>query len=401
MADNEISGFISSGAWADWDRINLQADNFSKKLAEINVLAKDAANNISQAKGFNELNKAMQSANQQSVLFVANSKLYTQSMEQAATVLAQYDKSSKDFTQTAKGLADVTLTEAKAQTEYGKQVVNAQKYLVLLTKEKERQEALAQKAINDLNKQQSAYAVLNKQYQEAAKRAKDLAAAHGVENDAAKAAAAEALTLNNRLKEIDASIGNYQRSVGNYQQATLAMSQIIREAPAFANSVQTGLMAISNNIPVFVDEFKKLNEATGSVGQSIAILGKSFFNVTNVITLAFTAFQLWQSGAISFGKNTTLITDAIKKYDKAIKSANEDANEAGQKDLAQLNSLLSVAQNAALSQEYRLKAVKKLQEEYPAHLGSLKQEQILTGDITKEVEKLTEALLARSVTPLA
>ena len=59
------------------------------------------------------------------------------------------------------------------------------------------------------------------------------------------------------LKAVDASMGKYQRNVGNYASAfnplQNSINQLTREAPAFANSVQTGFMAISNNLPILFD----------------------------------------------------------------------------------------------------------------------------------------------------
>jgi chromosome segregation ATPase len=52
------------------------------------------------------------------------------------------------------------------------------------------------------------------------------------------------------LKAVDGSMGKYQRNVGNYERANnglgLSLAQITREMPAFANSVSTGFMALSN-----------------------------------------------------------------------------------------------------------------------------------------------------------
>ena len=61
----------------------------------------------------------------------------------------------------------------------------------------------------------------------------------------------------NALKADDATGGKYNRNVGNYASGFNAMNnsvaQLTREMPAFANSVQTGFMALSNNIPIFFD----------------------------------------------------------------------------------------------------------------------------------------------------
>lgn len=65
-----------------------------------------------------------------------------------------------------------------------------------------------------------AYQKLEKEFKDAAKAAKDLQAKAKLDPSFAKQAeeaAKKATVLNNQLKEIDATVGNYQRNVGNYQ----------------------------------------------------------------------------------------------------------------------------------------------------------------------------------------
>ena len=61
-----------------------------------------------------------------------------------------------------------------------------------------------------------AYATLNKEAADAARLAKDMAAAYGINSTAAKEAAAKAKELSDNLKGIDSSVGQNQRRVGDY-----------------------------------------------------------------------------------------------------------------------------------------------------------------------------------------
>jgi len=69
---------------------------------------------------------------------------------------------------------------------------------------------------------------------------------------------------NGVLKTTDAQIGKNQRNVGNYASGYNALgnsiNQLTREAPAFVNSINTGFMAISNNIPALTDAIKGIRE---------------------------------------------------------------------------------------------------------------------------------------------
>jgi len=68
--------------------------------------------------------------------------------------------------------------------------------------------------------------------------------------------------LDGALKKIDASLGRNQRNVGNYASGysglNNSINQITRELPAFTFSAQTGILALSNNIPILTDEIGRL-----------------------------------------------------------------------------------------------------------------------------------------------
>src|SRR5690606_7968589 len=67
--------------------------------------------------------------------------------------------------------------------------------------------------------------------------------------------------LREEVTAMEQKLGQYQRNVGNYASGWNGMqhsiNQMTRELPAFTYSVQTGFMALSNNIPIFVDELNK------------------------------------------------------------------------------------------------------------------------------------------------
>ena len=70
--------------------------------------------------------------------------------------------------------------------------------------------------------------------------------------------------LDQNLKKIDATLGRNQRNVGNYASGfnglQNSINQITREFPAFTFSAQTGFLALSNNIPILVDEINNIKQ---------------------------------------------------------------------------------------------------------------------------------------------
>ena len=105
--------------------------------------------------------------------------------------------------------------------------------------QKKKEQIAAQQILNQLSKTErdnikastSAYSALSVAYGKALQKAKDLAAADALagkaKSAATNAAIKEAESLNNKLKGIDASMGNYQRNVGNYSNAIRPLTEVI------------------------------------------------------------------------------------------------------------------------------------------------------------------------------
>lgn len=71
-----------------------------------------------------------------------------------------------------------------------------------------------------------------------------------------------------QLQAIEQGAGRFQRNVGNYASGfnplNNSINQLTREFPAFANSVQTGLLGISNNIAPLSDALQQIRRETAA-----------------------------------------------------------------------------------------------------------------------------------------
>jgi hypothetical protein len=83
-----------------------------------------------------------------------------------------------------------------------------------------------------------------------------------------KQAKALRVEISNQNKEI----GNYTLNVGNYQSAFdglgWSVRNVVRELPALGINLNTSFLAISNNIPLVIDEIKRFNEEQKKVAES-------------------------------------------------------------------------------------------------------------------------------------
>ena len=92
-----------------------------------------------------------------------------------------------------------------------------------------------------------------------------MSAAERQGTEAGKQLEAETLALYVQMQKLQEATGNHRLSVGNYARSWdglgVAVSQVVRELPAAAVSLNTFFLGISNNIPILVDEINKLREA--------------------------------------------------------------------------------------------------------------------------------------------
>ncbi|CAB4126482.1 hypothetical protein UFOVP74_36 [uncultured Caudovirales phage] len=420
-----------------FDGISMSKDiaemvGYMKQSADAAKDSTDAMNKL--AASYKAQMEAARLAVQQEKAFVEVAKQDTEATKQKTEASKQATEASKAAAAARTAESKAALDNAKAQTEAAKQTEIQQRVTAALTKEKEKLQALLDKEAAQLAKQQSAYYQLNEQYKAAAKNAQNLGAeqallqnkissynAGGIfsgtssgDVSAAKARLEElsrilpsaqkgAMDLHQQLLNIDQAIGRSQRNVGNYNGAVMAMSQILREAPSFAYSTATGLLAISNNIPILVDEVNRLRaandilRASGQKTVSIwSALGESLFSVPGLITLAVSAITIFAARMGQQAQKTNEAAKALEDYNKQIKDSEKNAVSNAQSEIVRVKTLTDIAANLNLSMKERIKAVDELQSRYPDYFKNLSKEKILHGDISDAVRKTTDEILANA-----
>lgn len=213
------------------------------------------------------------------------------------------------------------------------------------------------------------------------------------------------------LKAVDATMGKYQRNVGNYGSAfnplQNSINQLGREMPAFANSVQTGFMAISNNLPIFFDAMgqviaqNKQLQAEGKPTKSVlSQLAGSLFSFQTLLSVGVTLLTVYGKEIVTWASSLWGASEALDELNKNQKEINKSRN-AGKKEavneISQLNQYKSTMRNSNLPLEERMIALNKLRQQYPFYFKNLKDEALLNGDISKELRLLNSDLVKKSI----
>lgn len=217
----------------------------------------------------------------------------------------------------------------------------------------------------------------------------------------------DAMRIYQQMIRLQEATGKHTLSVGNYGKAlnglNLATAQVVRELPALAISANTFFLAISNNIPILVDQINQLRQvnaaaaANGEKGVSvIKSLGKALISWNTLLTVAITIVTMFGDKIIDFiagmfkaKEAVDVNAEALKEYKKAVDESLKSEAEA----TVTSRLLYGVATDTTRSMEDRLSAVHQLQDEYPDYLGNISDEAILTGQAKESYDKLTQSLV--------
>ena len=102
--------------------------------------------------------------------------------------------------------------------------------------------------------------------------------------------------ISSNFNTIGSSVAKVGVDMNRARLATFAFGQVIRDAGFFSQSFGLGLLAISNNVPILIDQLVMLSGVSAGVGAAISLLG-------SVLTAGLTIFAYWAQSVQSSGKS--------------------------------------------------------------------------------------------------
>lgn len=123
----------------------------------------------------------------------------------------------------------------------------------------------------------------------------------------------------------------FQTAKSGYNGMAMSINQLTREMPAFTYSMQTGFMAISNNIPMFVDQInaaKIANQGLAASGQPVqsvfSQVASSLFSWQTLMGVGITILTVYGAKIYEYVSGNKSATAAIKEQEEALKKLNEE-----------------------------------------------------------------------------
>lgn len=241
-----------------------------------------------------------------------------------------------------------------------------------------------------------------------------------------------------QMNMLQQSTGKYQLQVGNYSKAmtglNIATQQVIREMPVLAQSTQMFVMAISNNVPILLDQIKIFQntqtelkktkvaleqkavaaEAAGNAAEAAALKEQAgAIKTMSLIQGLTTTIFSWQTAVVLL---LTVLPNVIKKikekknaiaelneetkttltYTEALAEAEKSKIREESKSVTELQTVYKISQDYNRSWQERLDAANALKQMYPEEFAYFDAEAIAMGKAKTSVDELTDALVKQA-----
>jgi hypothetical protein len=214
---------------------------------------------------------------------------------------------------------------------------------------------------------------------------------------------AQALRIMNKMKAMQEATGKNTLSVGDYGKAlnglNIATMQVLREMPTLANSLQQFFIAISNNVPIFVDNFKRAQVELGGFTKAIGATLKAVFSWQSVLLVILTILP----------RVAKAISDKRKAQQEDNKETQKQVNlmnllrealvavaKAEVSEVAKLRTLVSITNDHNRSMEERITAATELKNLHEDELKNYSAEEIALGKAKTATDAITKALMEQA-----
>lgn len=236
--------------------------------------------------------------------------------------------------------------------------------------------------------------------------------------DAGKALLTQISNVQKELNAAEQASGRFQRNVGNYASAWNGLGnsvqQVARELPSLAVSANTFFLAISNNLPILVDEIAKVrkeyanfkaelkagNKDVKAVAPVWQQLTRSILSWQTALVVGLTLLSVYGKDVIkwigSLGKARDVTLDLLSA-EQEMALARKSAWSSIAKEQTQLDILYNKLKNVTLSTTERNAAVREWVKNYKTHSDILDGENVDLRKLENAYRALSKEIYANAV----
>lgn len=232
--------------------------------------------------------------------------------------------------------------------------------------------------------------------------------------DAGKALLAQIANVQKELSAAEQASGRFQRNVGNYASAWnglgFSVQQVARELPSLAVSANTFFLAISNNIPILVDDIARARKEYAAFQEALKAgntnvkavapvwrqLTKSLISWQTALVVGLTLLSVYGKDIINWINTLSRSSDAVDGMIVRMQNLSKVMKDGAKQSAAErveLDILYKATQDHTRLLKERNDAADELQRKYPQYFGNLSNEAILAGNAATAYKSLTDNIL--------
>ena len=210
--------------------------------------------------------------------------------------------------------------------------------------------------------------------------------------------------LREQMKQADATMGNFQRNVGNYGSAwnglQLQVQQVARELPSLTMGANQFFLAISNNLPMLVDEIKRASQANAAMraqGQATVPVWKqlisSMFSWQTALVVGITLLSAYGKDIAAWAKELINGKEAVDYLAKSLGGLTGSIMQ----ERLQLDAMFSALRNAKEgTTEYEI-ARRNILDKYGSYLENQRDEIKNLTDLDAAYKTLSNTMTAKAI----
>lgn len=222
-----------------------------------------------------------------------------------------------------------SLVSPREIAQYDNLIKKNEKLELQLQTMRANQEKRAQKVAEQANKEIGYMNLLEKEVKELTQAYAMLSKAE-LEGTSGNQVLANLKAKREELAALKAGYGDMRMNVGNYASATkmlgINIGMVMKEMPNFAISMRTGIMALTNNIPMLAESFKAVRDqqkmmiAEGQRAPSMfSLISKSIFGLTGIVSILMVVIQAFSPQITKFFEEIFKGKDKVDKTAESLK----------------------------------------------------------------------------------
>lgn len=236
--------------------------------------------------------------------------------------------------------------------------------------------------------------------------------------DAGKALLAQIANVQKELSAAEQASGRFQINVGNYASAWnglgFSVQQVARELPSLAVSANTFFLAISNNLPILVDEIAKARKEYAAFKAELAAgnkdvkavapvwqqLTKSLISWQTALVVGLTLLSVYGKEIINWGKELVrgknYVLD-LSTAEQELAAARKKGIQDSIKERLELDLLYTKLKSASTLLKERTASINEWISKYPQYANVINEEKIDIDKLSIAYRALGKEMMQRSI----